>query len=79
MKIYMRAWLGDGRGGRQGQLENLDPSWEGVENVSEKEDLTRLVRKKKAWVSTKEKSTLNREDKDTVEGSWGGSRLEDWK
>lgn len=47
MKIYMRAWLGGCRGGRQGQLENLEPSWEGIENVNEKEDHTRLVRKER--------------------------------
>lgn len=69
--------MGGGRGGRQEQLENLEPSWEGIENVSEKEAHTRLVRK--GWVSTKEKNTLKREDKDAVEGNWHGSRLGGWK
>lgn len=48
MKIYMRAWLGGARRGRQGQLENLELSWEGIENANEKEDFTRLVRKKES-------------------------------
>lgn len=48
MKIYMRAWLRGARRGRQGQLENLELSWEGIENANEKEDFTRLVRKKES-------------------------------
>lgn len=31
--------------GRTGQLENLELSWEGIENVNAKQDFTRLVRK----------------------------------
>lgn len=38
--------MGGARRGRQGQLENLELSWEGIENANEKEDFTRLVRKK---------------------------------
>lgn len=40
--------MGGARRGRQGQLENLELSWEGIENANEKEDFTRLVRKKES-------------------------------
>lgn len=60
MKIYMRAWLEGWRLGGQGQLENSELSWEGIENVSEKQDFTRLVRKEKLGEYKREKCAKER-------------------
>lgn len=52
--------MGGGRGGRQEQLENLELSWEGIENVSEKEAHTRLVRKERLGEYKREKYAKER-------------------